>query len=61
MTTSMTLRTRRRSDNKQKTKAYNNGVVHKYIMNILEEFKDLPYIEYRRRQVKNVPTDFFYS
>ena len=28
-------------------------------MKLLEEFKDLPYLEYRKRQVKNEPNEAY--
>ena len=35
------------------------NVVPPYFMNILEQFKDLPYLGYRKRQVKNDPTEAY--
>ena len=54
---SLTLRIRRRSNKKQKSNTDNTGVVTKNNMKLHEEVKDLPYLLYRKRQVKNEPTE----
>ena len=59
-TTSLTLRTRRRPNNKQKARTDTTDVsLHKFV-DILKEFKFVPYPEYRRKQAKNQPTEDYY-
>ena len=57
LSTSLTLRNRRSSNKKQNTSTANADVLPQYFMKILEEFKDLPYLGYRKRQNKNDPTE----
>ena len=54
---SLTRNTRRRQIKWAKTSI--NDVVPQNFMKLLEEFKDLPYLEYRKRQVKNEPNEAY--
>ena len=60
MTTYMTIRTRIRPNKKHKERNANTEVVPQYFMKILKEFKDIPYLVYWRRQVKNYPTEAYF-
>ena len=53
--TSMTLRTRRRSNNIQKSRTVTTDVSLQKVVDILEEFKDLPHTGYRRKKSKINP------
>ena len=55
----ITLRTRRSSNKKQKSSTSNIDFFPQYFMNILEEFKGMPYLGYRKVQVKNDPTEAY--
>ena len=59
MTISLLLRPRRRSNRKQKSRTANNDVVLQYFMNLLENFNDFSYLEYRKRQIKYEPTEAY--
>ena len=48
----LTLRTRRRSKNKHNTKTTTTDVAIQKFVEILEEFKDVTYPGYRRKQSK---------
>ena len=56
----LTLRTRRRSKNKHNTKTTTTDVAIQKFVEILEEFKYVPYTGYRRKQSKNQPTKAYY-
>ena len=52
MTTYMTIRNRSRLNKKHKARNANTEVFPQYFMKIIEDFKDITYLVYRRRQVK---------
>ena len=60
LTTSITLRNSGRSTNKRKASNTNNEVVTKYFTKIIEKFKDIPYLGYRKRWVKNDLTEAYF-
>ena len=55
----LTLRNRRSPNNKQNTRTDNATIVTQYFMKLLEDFKDFPYLSYRKIQVKNEPTEAY--
>ena len=59
LTTSLTIMTRSKSNNKEKSRTSNNDVVPQYFMKLLDEFKDLTHLGYRKKQVKNEPTEAY--
>ena len=61
MSTSLMLRTRSRSTKKHKARTSNNEVSTQYFMRIIEEFKDILSLWYRKIQVKNYSTEAYFS
>ena len=49
-----------RSNNKKKVRTANNDTFPQYFMRLLGQFKYIPYIGYRKRQVKNEPTEYYF-
>ena len=60
MNTSLDISNIMRLKNKHKENTSNNEVVPKYFMKIIEEFKDIHFIRYRKSQVKNYPTETYF-
>ena len=56
----LTLRTRNRSKNNQEENYTTTDVAIQKFMEILEEFKDVPYPGYRRKQSKNQPNEAYH-
>ena len=56
----MTIITRRNSSNKQKASTEITVIVPQDFMNLSEEFKDLPYLGYRKEQVKGEDTKAYF-
>ena len=61
MSTSLMLRTRSRLTKKDKARTSNNEVSTQYFMRIIEEFKDILSLWYRKIQVKNYSTEAYFS
>ena len=57
---SLNIRTRRRPNKKQKTRTDITDIVPKYLMKLIEEFKDLLYLGYRKKRVKSEPTEAYF-
>ena len=60
LTTSLTIRIKRKSNNKEKSSIASTDVALQYFVDILEEFKDVHYPWYKRKQAKNQPTEAYY-
>ena len=60
LTNSLTISTIRRSNKNNNTRTYYTEVVPKYFINILEEFEDICYLGYRKRKIKNDPTEAYF-
>ena len=60
MTTYLTLSPRRIPNKKQYKRTANTDIVTQYFTKVLEYFKDLPYLGYRKRQVKNEPAGSYF-
>ena len=60
MTTYLTLGRRRRLKKKRKARNSNTEFVPQYLMNILEEFKDITSPRYSKRQVKTILLKLIY-
>ena len=60
LTTSLNIRSRRMSKNKQKARNTNICVAIQTFVEILEEFKDVYYTGYSRKKAKNQPTKSYY-
>ena len=56
VTVSLTISTRKRSNNNKKVRTSTNDVALQKIGEILESFKDIPHPVYMRNQSKNQPT-----
>ena len=56
----LTLNTSRRSSKKQKSSNVNTDGFPQYFMKLIEVFKYLPYLGYRKRLVKNKPTKYYF-
>ena len=61
LTTLMTLRTISMPGRKQKTRNIINSIVTQYLMKSLEEFKDLTYLGYKKKQVKSEPNEEYFN
>ena len=60
LTNSMNIRTRRRLNKKQNSRTSITDISSQYFMKLLEEFKYLPYLCYRKKLVKSEPTEAYF-
>ena len=61
LATSLNISIIRSSKNKQNTRTSITDIVPQDFMKLLEEFKDLPYLGYRKKQVKSEPMEAYLS